>query len=168
MMIIRKMIGIFLLLLVAVPLFFSIGFIIKQKNIQVEMKQQLKTALLQTITVPERDVKWIKKGKEILVNGQMFDVKTSVKSGENIVFTGLYDKDEQELHENLKGFMHSNNNQSAPLNELLAKFFSTDVTITANDYNTSTDWKHIVTKYYYHPEKIPFTYGISIYQPPRI
>jgi surface polysaccharide O-acyltransferase-like enzyme len=166
-MLIRKMTGIFLLLLVAVPLFFSIGFIIKQRNIQVEMKQELKTALLQTIIVPARDVKWIKKDKEILVNGQMFDVKTSVKSGENIVFTGLYDKDEQKLHENLKGFMHSKNKQSAPLNELLAKFFSTTVTITAIDYNTAADWKHIAAKYYYPSEKIPFAYGISIYQPPR-
>ena len=167
-MLIRKITGIFLLLLVAAPLFFSIGFIIKQKNIQAEMKQQLKTALLQTVVVPARDVKWIKKGKEILVNGQMFDVKTSVKSGGNIVFTGLYDKDEQKLHENLKGFMHSKNKQSAPLNELLAKFFSTTVTITAIDYNTAADWKHIVAKYYYPSEKIPFSYGISIYQPPRI
>lgn len=162
------MTGIFLLLLVAVPLFFSISFIIKQKTIQADMKQQLKTALLQTVVVPARDVKWIKKGKEILVNGQMFDVKTSVKSGENIVFTGLYDKDEQKLHKNLKGFMHSKNKQSAPLNELLAKFFSTTVTITAINYNTAADWKRIVSKYYYHPEKIPFAYGISIYQPPRI
>lgn len=162
------MTGIFLLLLVAVPLFFSIGFIIKQKTIQVEMKQQLKTALLQTIMVPARDVKWIKKDKEILVNGQMFDVKTSVKSGKNIVFTGLYDKDEQKLHENLKGFMHSKNKQSAPLTELLAKFFSTTVTIPAIDYNTAADWKRIVAKYYYPSEKIPFSYGISIYQPPRI
>lgn len=164
----KKITGIFLLLLVAVPLFFSIGFIIKQKNIQAEMKQQLKTALLQTIIVPARDVKWIKKDKEILVYGQMFDVKTSVKSGGNIVFTGLYDEDEQELHENLKGFMHSKNKQSAPLNDLLAKFFSTAVTITAFDYNTTAAWKHIVAKYYYPSEKIPFAYGISIYQPPRI
>jgi surface polysaccharide O-acyltransferase-like enzyme len=165
---IKKITGIFLLLLVAVPLFFSIGFILKQRNIQAEMKQQLKTALLQTIIVSARDVKWIKKDKEILVYGQMFDVKTSVRSGDNIVFTGLYDKDEQKLHENLKGFMHSKNKQSAPLNELLAKFFSTTVTITAIDYNTAVDWKHIVAKYYYHPEKIPFAYGISIYQPPRV
>lgn len=165
---IKKITGIFLLLLVAVPLFFSIGFIIKQKNIQAEMKQQLKMALLQTVIVPARDVKWIKKDKEILVYGHMFDVKTSVKSGENIVFTGLYDKDEQKLHEHLKGFMHSKNKQSVPLNQLLVKFFSTAVTITAIDYNTATDWKPIVAKYYYHTEKIPFAYGISIYQPPRI
>ena len=166
-MLIRKITGIFLLLLVAVPLFFSIGFIIKQKNIQAEMKQQLKMALLQTVIVPARDVKWVKKDKEILIYGQMFDVKTSVKSGENIVFTGLYDKDEQKLHENLKGFMHSKNKQSAPLNQLLVKFFSTAVSITTIDYNTATDWKRIVAKYYYSTEKIPFVYGISIYQPPR-
>jgi hypothetical protein len=167
-MLIKKITGIFLLLLVAVPLFFSIGFIIKQKSIQAEMKQQLKTALLQTIIVPARDVKWVKKDKEILVYGQMFDVKTSLKSGENIVFTGLYDEDEQKLHKNLKGFMHSKNKQSAPLNELLAKFFSTAVTITPIEYNTAADWKHIAAKYFYPSEKIPFSYGISIYQPPRI
>ena len=118
--------------------------------------------------MPVRDVKWIKKDKEILVYGEMFDVKTSVKSGENIVFTGLYDKDEQKLHENLKDFMHRKNKQSAPLNELLAKFFSTAVTITANDYDTAAEWKQIEAQYYHPSEKIPFAYGISIYQPPRI
>ncbi|MBP6022694.1 hypothetical protein [Ferruginibacter sp.] len=167
-MLIRKITGIFLLLLVAVPLFFSIGFIIKQKSIQAEMKQQLKTALLQTVVVPARDVKWVKKGKEILVYGHMFDVKTSVKSGENIVFTGLYDEDEQKLHKDLKGFMDNNDEESAPLNELLAKFFSTAVTIAAIDYNTTAEWKHIAAQYFYPSEKIPFAYGISIYQPPRI
>ncbi len=165
---IKKITGLFLLLLVAVPLFFSIGFIFKQKIIQAEMKQQLKTALLQTIIVPARDINWIKKNKEILVYGQMFDINTSVTSGDNIVFTGLFDKDEQRLHNTLKDLMHSKNKRSTPLNDLLTKFFSTAITIAANDYNTTANWRYITAMYHFNPEKIPFAFSISIYQPPRI
>ena len=43
-----------LILLVSAPLFFSLGFIIRQKTIQSKMQQRFETALLQTVTVPSK------------------------------------------------------------------------------------------------------------------
>lgn len=157
-----------LILLVSAPLFFSVGFIIKQKNIQAGMKLRLKTALLQTVTVSAKEVKWIKPEKEIFVKGKMFDVKTSTPSGDKIIFTGLYDEDEQKLHKSLKDFIINKNKRPSPQDHLFAKFFSLTATEpVSTEYNLGNREKGLLI----HPfltDKIPPSPGFSIYQPPRI
>jgi hypothetical protein len=164
----KKILAFMLLLIVAAPLFFSAGFIIKKQTIQARMKQRLKTALLQTVSVPANEVQWIKANKEILVNGQMFDVQTSTPSGDRIIFTGLYDEDEHKLHKSLRDFVENKKRQSAPIHQLLEKFFSTAVTVPFTATVLEINWKHIPCKFWHYPEKIPFTYRNTVYQPPRI
>jgi hypothetical protein len=61
------------------------------------MKENMEQHYLQTITIAENKVQWLKKGKEILVSGKMFDIKSSEKEGSQFIFTGLFDEEETAL-----------------------------------------------------------------------
>ncbi len=165
----KKILAFLLILLVSAPIFFSVGFTIKQKAIQASMKQQLKSALLQTVVIPLKDVKWIKPGKEILVAGQMFDIKSSTLSANEdyVVFTGLYDEDEQKLHNSLKDFIQHKNKKTSASDDLLAKFFSLVTTLPPCNNYSFTICKNSILKHVVIPAKIPTSPAYSIYQPPR-
>jgi len=92
----------------AAIIFFA-AFLVKQKLIENEMEERLETASLQTITVNSTHVQWLKKNKEVLINGNLFDVHTYTTKGNTVILTGLYDKDEDQLHEQLKDFMQQKN-----------------------------------------------------------
>lgn len=57
------------------PLLFIIFAGIKQQKIRRNMELGLENRMLQTITLARQDVYWVKEGKEVLINGRMFDVK---------------------------------------------------------------------------------------------
>ncbi|MEJ7739413.1 MAG: hypothetical protein WKF97_18465 [Chitinophagaceae bacterium] len=88
--------------LAGVPLFFSIWFLISQQSVRSAMEQKMEQEYLQTIVVLKSDVHWVKPGKEIRVQGSMFDVKSKRQKGDSIYFTGLFDADEDVLYSQLK------------------------------------------------------------------
>lgn len=110
-----------LLLIVTTPLFFSAFFLVKKKIIQREMEEKLEVASLQTITVSVSDFVWLKKGKEILVNGKMFDVKSHQINGGKITFTGLYDDKEKELAATVKNAFTTKKDSNAPFGQTAIK-----------------------------------------------
>lgn len=73
------------------------------------MEERMETSLLHSITLEEKKVIWIKPGKEILINGKMFDIKNTLKSKGKITFQGLYDEEETALKMNLEKGMHQQN-----------------------------------------------------------
>ena len=83
----KKCIPFFLLCLVAMPMFFCVYTIIEKKIIEHRMEAKLETGDLQEITVDASSVIWLKKDKEILLNGEHFDVKTFTKTGNKIFWS---------------------------------------------------------------------------------
>jgi hypothetical protein len=103
------------------PLLFIIITSIKQQEIQHSMKKQLESKMLCTITLAKKDVHWLNEGKEILINGRMFDVKNFQPAGyDKISFTGLYDNDETLLVNTINKNQQSENNNGG---KLLAQLF---------------------------------------------
>jgi len=49
-----------------------------------------------------KKIEWIKKGKEIMVNGKLFDVKKIVKENGQLIVTGLFDDEETAIENYLK------------------------------------------------------------------
>ena len=86
-----------LLLLVALPVFLSVGIFIKQQLVQQQRTQRFKTELLETFTIKAEKVDWVEVGKEIRVDGKLFDVESFKVSGANIIFTGFFDGKEDKL-----------------------------------------------------------------------
>lgn len=111
-----------LLLAVVAPLLFFAGFLVKQSLIHNEMEEKLETASLQSITVNVSSVRWLKKNKEVLINGKMFDVRSYAITGNQIILKGLFDGDEDELHEQLKNMLQQKNSPNSSANSTAIKF----------------------------------------------
>ncbi len=103
------------------PLLFILFTSIKQQEIRYSMKRQLESKMLHTITLAKKEVNWLKEGKEILINGRMFDVKSFQPAGNGkISFTGLYDDDETALVNKVGKNQQNENNAGG---KLLAQLF---------------------------------------------
>lgn len=122
---IKKILAFVLLLIVATPIFFFTGFLVKQKLIQHEMKEKLECSFLQTINVNLTDIKWVKKNKEVIIDDRLFDVKSYTVENNKLVLTGLYDDAEQKLNKDFAGILHQKKNKTAPLEQLIIKFIFT-------------------------------------------
>lgn len=89
------------------PYLASLCFTAAQIIIYHEMEERLETASLTEITVPAGEIVWLKKGKEILVNNEPFDIKSCKLSNGVFHICGLYDKKEKELKKLLSEEQHS-------------------------------------------------------------
>lgn len=117
----KKITALLFTLLGFAPLLFIIFTSIKQQEIRHNMKRQLEIKMLHTITLAKNDVYWLKEGKEILINGRMFDVKSFQPAGNGkINFTGLYDDDETALINKVK---ENQQNDTDTGGKLLAQLF---------------------------------------------
>lgn len=94
----RKIIALFLLVLVLAPLSYLCLSEIRQQQIRNEMREKLEEESLQTLVLEAAAVKWFEPGREILIGDRLFDIKETLAiSNEHIAFTGLYDEDETRL-----------------------------------------------------------------------
>jgi hypothetical protein len=118
----KKILASFLLLLLATPLFFFIGYLVKREIVCHEMMEKLESASLHTITLDLAEVNWIKANKEVMIEGKLFDVKNSEIINNKIKLTGLFDYEETKLEKDFTDTFHTNQNQSSPFNPLKLKF----------------------------------------------
>lgn len=155
-----------LLLCLAAPLFFYAGFVIKQHNIRSSMKQQLKKQLLQTVTVSKHNLVWYDDGKEVSINGRMFDVVTVKEQGENIILTGLYDTDEDKLHDALDKAMQQKNKRQASGNWLI-KIFSIQAVSFKKMPDIDIQWSYTTPAQDFYLETIPAAPFFPVLHPPQ-
>ena len=155
-----------LLLSVTMPLFFFVGFLVKQKLVQHEMEERLEDSFLQTITVHVSEFLWVKKNKEVIINGKLFDVKSSTRNGNQITFTGLYDEDEDKLKEDFANIIHRRTTESTPFDQLILKYIFTAVLSKAPATAIISDNKCTKPVYYFFDETIVSGH-LSIITPPH-
>jgi len=130
------------------------------------MKEKLEQQNLHTISLPGTDVHWAKPGKEIRVDGRMFDIKSFSEKNGTYTFTGLFDDDETALNEYLEKDVNQKNESS---NRLLSQLFQW---LQAVDPATSAD--NCLTIQFQNPTAsfygliIPFAYKTILTPPPRI
>jgi hypothetical protein len=118
----RKIISYLMLGIVVLPLVFA-GYIqTSEILIHREMKEGLEQKNLVTIHVRSSHLTWTKKGKEAIVNGNMFDVKNYTENGDQIELTGLFDNDEDKLFTEIN--MQQENNTDATGSTAALKWFS--------------------------------------------
>ncbi len=117
----RKIISLFFILLGMLPLVFSLTVILRKQQIRHGMKERMEKSLLHTIVLDEDKVVWIKPGKEIFVDGKMFDIKKAEKTKGKLVFHGLYDEEETALKKNVDNSMEKHRStQQSLLSNLFA------------------------------------------------
>lgn len=113
---------IFLLLLITVPVFYSYTLDWKRNRIRHQMKEKMEHQLLHELTLNNKDIQWFKEGKEIVINNSLFDVKSiNYLPGGKARVTGLFDKEETALNEQVRKNQQENNDKG---NRQLAQFFA--------------------------------------------
>jgi hypothetical protein len=110
-----KIITPFALVLVLLPCLYCLYFQVKHQVIRWEMEEKLERDAVQTIVVPANEFRWYDEGREIVVNGKMFDVKSITQENGNYLITGLFDEDETQLHLALNKLQHSSDATDAEL-----------------------------------------------------
>jgi hypothetical protein len=86
------------------------------------MKERLEESIaFHTISLANHEITWVKKGKEIWVQGKMFDIKTMHSYHGITTFTGLFDHEETVLK---KQWQAGWKKQSAQDTQSLSRFFS--------------------------------------------
>ena len=111
----QKTTALFLLVLILAPLSYMLILRLHQEQIRNRMKEELEHSLLQELVIPAGELQWLKPGKEIVVDNQLFDIK-SIRYSEdgNAYITGLFDKEETNLvHEMKKDQDEQNRNSSS-------------------------------------------------------
>ncbi len=114
-----------LLALTVLPLLYAAWLSVKQVQVQQTMQEQLENTALQTITLPTTSLHWAKAGKELLIDGHLFDVKKITYTANYITVTGLFDKAETAIKKIINNHHHQPDAaQLTALQFLLLPFFS--------------------------------------------
>ena len=145
-----------MLLLVALPLFLSVGIFIKQQLVQQQRTQRFKTELLETFTIKAEKVDWVEVGKEIRIDGKLFDVKSFKITGNNIVFTGFFDGKEDKLVQQIVKLEKQKNQSENPLGQSVIKFLFFSVYYGLNNFTIDGgNWQLVSQQYQPFFEIIP-------------
>lgn len=163
----KQIIALLLLLVAAVPLFFSLKFVVQEELIQQSVEEKMKLKTLQTITVAKAEIVWVKAGKEILLDEKFFDVKQfQIKDG-MVTLTGYFDTEEDDLVSSYKK-QTEKNNQDNPFNNSVIKFlFSTDYT-SYKELLLEKHWQLVSIAWPLFEEKLSLHTKQPLIQPPNI
>ena len=157
-----------LLLLVAVPLFFSAGFILRQQVVKYQMRQQLDKTALQTVSLSADKAIWLNEKKELIIDGKLFDVKSWHIYKNKLTATGLFDKDEDQLNKKLKKIVDQKEQSQSPISHLLSDYFSSTVSSNSIDFTLKISWTYINIIDFNYSESIPAAPFLSDILPPKI
>lgn len=112
-----------LLLITVAPILSFIILPLHQKEIQYQMKIKLEKEALQKIVLSEKNVHWIKPGKEIWAANKMFDIKSYTYEDGIYTFSGLFDEKETDIVKQLqKNLPDQNSSRNKILYQLIQLF----------------------------------------------
>lgn len=163
--IIRPLASLLFAILGFTPVLLVLLFSLRQHTIRYRMKEKLESSFLQTITLKNDAIQWVKAGKEIWVNGKMFDIKSKEKKGEKTIFKGLYDDDETLLKTNLRESWEKNKTRQT---HLLGQLFQS----LSNIYFSNSSWifpacSKGITTYPFYTSQLAYHHTDILTPPPQ-
>jgi hypothetical protein len=99
--VLKRFTTILLCIIASLPMFLSAGFLGGRTVLRHAMQQKLASQELVSLEIPGTALVWMEEGKELLIEGRMFDVRSIRYAGDRCLLTGLFDDDETELYEQL-------------------------------------------------------------------
>jgi hypothetical protein len=81
------------------PMLYSVQFYAERMLHRVEMWRTAEKGLLQTINLDSAQIHWTKKNRELIVNGEYFDIVSIAYHGGKATIQGVFDHEETEMHE---------------------------------------------------------------------
>jgi hypothetical protein len=163
---VKKIAACFLLAIVLAPLGYTFVFQAKQQSIHHYMKEQLEEKMLQTIVLNGEDIKWFKQGKEIVVDGKMFDVKSARYRDDGVVlFTGLFDEEETLLMKQLRQKQQEENTKG---NKQLVQLLQLAQSLPGEDPADGCTWQIIsANPFAAYTPSLPNAYTRILTPPPQ-
>ena len=147
---------------ILLPLFFSTGLQVFQLYLKHRVEKRLEKESLVTISCPVQKIKWIEDGREIMVEGQMFDVKTYRIENGIFIGSGVYDEDETKAMELFKNFNEKEQNYLLIHLLLYSQLFvAVAFGIFLIVYNQSCRYR------LYGIQPLPYPYAHPLVPPPR-
>ncbi len=143
-----------LLLLLAIPLIFTLTVLLKQRALQYHNRERLNTELLQTVIVLKQELNWLKEGKEAVINGKLFDVKSYKTEGNNVLLTGFFDGKEDILVQHINKIVQEKNEKNNPVNQLAVKFLWSPKYNGFNFFSVQNTWQIITRQFLVYSEVI--------------
>lgn len=129
------------------------------------MKERLESSILHSITLNIDEIQWAKPGKEICVNGKMFDIKSKEKKGGVITFKGLYDEEETILKKNLNENWEKNKTRQ---NQLIGQIFqSLNNLYYSNNNWVSPSYDIKFKKHFFYLSQLAYGYPDILTPPPK-
>ncbi len=116
----RNITSFLFILLGLVPVLTILVFSVRQQAIRHQMIEKLEREQLHSIVLADAEIQWAKTGKEIWVDGKMFDIKSIAHKGDSTIFKGLFDLEETVLKQNFSTNWKKNQNTH---NQLFGQFF---------------------------------------------
>jgi hypothetical protein len=114
-----KILTAFLLLLSALPILYTVSCLVELQINESAIEEKLEHSSLQTILISNDKLVWLEKGREVLIKGKLFDVKSiSIEKG-NTTLTGFFDVEEEEILHNMFT-MGGTDEESSPVCAILA------------------------------------------------
>jgi hypothetical protein len=90
------------LLVITLPVICLLFLQLQQVYVRYKMQEKLEFSLLRTISIDEKNIQWIKPGKEIFIGDSLFDVKHHKIENGKVLLTGLYDHEETFIENHLR------------------------------------------------------------------
>jgi hypothetical protein len=118
--------------LIAAPLLFIVLLQGLQLYVRHQLKERLEREAQVHLAIPAGELVWIKKGRELLVDGKMFDITTIRYEGNTALVTGIFDPEETGILHLLKQQASSSRGATslAHLFVWLQQFVATGTTLT--------------------------------------
>lgn len=93
----KNILTVFLLAAFSVPLVLPVFLQVQQQYVKWQMSESLEQQQLVQLKIKTSSIQWLRRGKECIINGELFDVKNSVVNNNETILTGLFDKKETEI-----------------------------------------------------------------------
>lgn len=154
--------------IMAIPLCLAIAFLLKQQIVAHQAFEKLENSASKTYQFSLAYIHWVKEGKELLVNGKMFDVKHSKITGNNIEITGIFDEEEDALQQQFYLLFNPVQRIPTPLQNFLIKSIFTPIFIEQNYFYSSCFSSFVIESivFNYKENSIYKSYPINI-PPPK-
>ncbi len=118
--------------IIMLPFFYITLFHVQKLFVQIEMRQKLKHQQQVTLHIKADKIQWHKKGKEIKIEGSLFDVESITYKSGLATIKGLYDKKEKEIDKQIaKAYIEPQNNTlNITLVKLLGFYFIANLQVS--------------------------------------
>lgn len=160
----KPIIAAFLALVFMLPTIYIIGTHLQQVNCRIHVENNFEKKNMQRVQIQPSEIIWLN-NKEIIIDGQMFDVKKVTKNKDGTVtLAGVYDERETQIKKQLEEITCQRNMQHLPVVKLI---FQSVAYCATNGFCFSIQYITCIINLAWQTEKTCRGFSSVAFPPPR-